>query len=70
MLGNGWIQLELLVHGAHQRKQIVVRLPVNEALTNVQILAIFADLIMDDTVHDVDQGGNLGELMRHMDSHE
>ena len=28
VLGNGWIQLELLVHAAHQREQIVVRLPV------------------------------------------
>ena len=70
MLGNGWIQLELLVHGAHQREQIVVRLPVNEALTNVKILAIFADLFMDDTVHDVNCRGNLGEEMRNMDSHE
>ena len=70
MLGNGWIQLELLVHLAHQREQVVVRLPINEALTNVEILAIFADLIMDDTVHNVDCGGNLGEEMRHMNSHE
>ena len=70
MLRNGWIQLELLVHGAYQREQIVVRLPVNEALPNVKILAIFADLFMDDTVHDVNRGGNLREVMRHMDSHK
>ena len=70
MLRNGRIQLELLVHGTYQREQIVVRLPVNKTLTNVEILAIFADLIVDDTVHDVNCGGNLGEEMRNMDSHE
>ena len=70
MLRNGRIQLELLVHGTYQREQIVVRLPVNKTLTNVEILAIFADLIVDDTVHDVNCGGNLGEEMWNMDSHE
>ena len=70
MLRNGWIQLELLVHSTYQREQIVVRLPVNKTLTNVEILAIFADLIVDDTVHDVNCGGNLGEEMWNMDSHE
>ena len=70
VLGNGRIKLEFLVHGAHQREQIVVRLPINKTLADVEVFAVLADLVMNDAVHYVDSGPALRKQVRHMDSHE
>ena len=70
VLGNGWIQLEFLMHSSHQREQITMRLPINKTLTYVEIFSILADLVMNNTVHDMDSRCHLWEHMRNMDSHE